>query len=113
MKALPLFSPPVTSHITAIRMQKHGTYAALNCTIFFNDTQDYNPKLFRNLFIPKYTWEPPANRLSIDDLKHRGTLHCQEKNLYMLEKKRLGSAFQTGKKTTRSQVLTGLCQSPQ
>ena len=33
---------------------------------FKEDTQEYDPKLFKNLFILKSIWEPPENRLSIE-----------------------------------------------
>jgi len=63
---------PSTRHIPYNRILecKRRNIRSIKLHDFFQgDTHEYNPKLFKNLFIPKSTWVPPENRLSIDARK--------------------------------------------
>jgi len=60
---------PSTRHIPYNRIlecKKRNIRSIKLHDFFKEDTQDYNPKLFKNLFIPKSTWVPPDNRLSVE-----------------------------------------------
>ena len=59
---------PSTRHIPYNRIldcKKRNIQSIKLYYSFKEDTQEYDPKLFRNLLISMSTWEPPENRLSI------------------------------------------------
>ena len=63
---------PSTRHIPYNRLlecKKRNIRSIKLHDFFKEDTHDYNPKLFKNLFIPKSTWVPPDNRLSVEARK--------------------------------------------